>query len=185
MSTDRPTLRLAHVVERTRSEGPGLRTAIWAQGCTILCPGCCNPELFTARGGRDVPIDEVVASCDGVEGLTVVGGEPFDQPAGLAALMAALPAELSRIVFTGYRLEELEARRCAHIDAILAELDVLVDGRFDASRPDDQRRFVGSTNQRVRFLTDRHGPDDFRGSATMELRYKDGKVVVVGWPAWR
>lgn len=179
------TLRLAHVVERTHSEGPGLRTAIWVQGCTIRCPGCCNPELFGTRGGRETPIEEVVARCEGVEGLTVVGGEPFEQAEGLAALIAALPSECSRLVFSGYAIEELRARGCPHTDAVLDGIDVLVDGRYDASKPDDSRRFVGSTNQRVHFLSARYGPDDFSGGATMELRYKDGKLVVVGWPAWR
>jgi len=183
--TERPTLRLAHIVTKTHSEGPGLRTAIWTQGCTIRCPGCCNPELFGTRGGRDVSIDEVVASCGEVEGLTVVGGEPFEQPEGLAALVDALPRHVSRLVFSGYRLEDLRSRGCRYTDAVLAGLDVLVDGPYDASKPDDSRRFVGSTNQRIHFLTDRYGPDDFRGPATMELRYKDGKLVVVGWPAWR
>ncbi|MEN0066351.1 MAG: 4Fe-4S single cluster domain-containing protein [Myxococcota bacterium] len=180
-----PTLRLAHIVEKTQSEGPGLRTAIWVQGCTIRCPGCCNPELFTKKGGRQTSLDEVIAACDGVEGLTVVGGEPFEQTEGLAALMQALPSSLSRLVFSGYRREELEARGCLHTDTILANIDVLVDGQYDSSKPDDSRRYIGSTNQRVHFLTDRYGPDDFRGEATMELRYKDGKLVVVGWPAWR
>ncbi len=178
-------LRLAHIVTKTHSEGPGLRTAIWVQGCTIRCPGCCNPELFTKRGGRDTSLDEVVAACDGVEGITVVGGEPFEQVEGLAALMDALPAELTRLVFSGYAIEELRERDCPHTNRVLETVDVLVDGRYDATKPDDSRRFVGSTNQRIHFLTDRYGPDDFRGEATMELRYKDGRLIVVGWPAWR
>lgn len=178
-------LRLAHIVRHTHSEGPGLRTAIWVQGCTIRCPGCCNPELFTKKGGTVTEPAEVIAACEGAEGLTVVGGEPFEQAEGLAALLQAMPADLSRLVFSGYRLEELQARKCPHTDAVLANLDVLVDGRYDASEPDDSRRYIGSKNQRIHFLTDRYGPDDFRGSATMELRYKDGKLVVVGWPAWR
>lgn len=184
-STRLPTLRLAHIVERTQSEGPGVRTAIWVQGCTIRCPGCCNPELFTKRGGTETVIADVVERCHDVEGLTVVGGEPFEQVEGLAALVRALPAGCSKLVFSGYAIEELRARACPHTDAVLDHIDVLVDGRYDASKPDDSRRYIGSTNQRVHFLTDRYGPDDFRGSATMELRYKDGKLTVVGWPAWR
>ncbi|MEM6928392.1 MAG: 4Fe-4S single cluster domain-containing protein [Myxococcota bacterium] len=178
-------LRLAHIVEKTRSEGPGLRTAIWVQGCTIRCPGCCNPELFTKRGGRETSIEAVIARCEGVEGITVVGGEPFEQVEGLAALLEALPRHVSRLVFSGYAIEELRARHCADTDRVLAQLDVLVDGRYDATKPDDSRRFIGSTNQRVHFLTDRYGPADFSGSASIELRYKDGKLTVVGWPAWR
>ena len=180
-----PTLRIAHVVRDTQSEGPGRRTAIWVQGCTIRCPGCCNPELFTTRGGTERRIEELVAEAEGMEGITVVGGEPFEQASGLAALVHALPEHQSVMVFSGYRLEELQARGCAGTERALAGIDVLVDGRYDAALPDASRRWIGSTNQRVHFLTDRYGDQDFVGERSIELRYKDGELVVVGWPAWR
>lgn len=174
-------LQVAHLVPRTQAEGPGLRTAVWVQGCSIRCPGCCNPELFTTRGGTSMAVEHVVQAAEGTQGITVVGGEPFEQAAGLAALASAR-GDLSLVVFSGYRREHLEARACPDTQAVLAQLDVLVDGPYDRQRPDPHRRFVGSTNQRIHFLTDRYGPADFEGPRTVELHYKRGSLTVVGWP---
>ncbi len=179
-----PLLRVAHVVVDTRSEGPGRRTAVWVQGCRIRCPQCCNPELFSSRGGELVDAASIVVRAQGTEGLTVVGGEPFDQSDGLAALVEAA-GELSVVVFSGYTLEELRGRGDPATDRVLASVDVLVDGRYDRDRPDPERRWVGSTNQRIHFLTDRYGPADFEGPRTVELRFDGEELTVVGWPAWR
>lgn len=174
-------LLVAHVVHGTQAEGPGVRTAIWVQGCSIRCPGCCNPELFTTRGGEGMSPPDLVAQAVGIQGITVVGGEPFEQPEALAEL-ARVRGALSMVVFSGYPLEDLRARACPHTHAVLDSIDVLVDGPYDQARPDPHRRFVGSTNQRIHFLTDRYGPRDFEGPRTVELRYQRGSVTVVGWP---
>ena len=185
------TLRLAHIVEKTRSEGPGVRTAIWVQGCTIRCPGCCNPELFSRRGGRDTPIGEVVARCDGVEGITVVGGEPFEQPEGLAALDAVRLPEfaVTRLVFSGLPDRgAARARDCStHQLRPRHGIDVLVDGRYDGSSKPDDTRQVRRLQEPADSLSCPTGTARMTSGAhaTMELRYKDGKLVVVGWPAWR
>ena len=79
---EEPRLRLAQVVPCTEAEGPGRRFAIWFQGCPLRCPGCCNPEMLPFEGGRDVPLSEVVlqveaVAAEGVEGVTLLGGEGF------------------------------------------------------------------------------------------------------------
>ncbi|HGG57662.1 MAG TPA: 4Fe-4S cluster-binding domain-containing protein, partial [Nannocystis exedens] len=48
----RLALQIAHIVAITEAEGPGRRFALWVQGCSLHCPGCCNPELFAAAGGQ-------------------------------------------------------------------------------------------------------------------------------------
>ncbi|HET8646986.1 MAG TPA: 4Fe-4S cluster-binding domain-containing protein, partial [Vicinamibacteria bacterium] len=82
-------VRVAARVPVTEVEGPGARFALWVQGCSIRCPGCCNPHLFPARGevvSVDALVAEVKAVRGRIEGLTLLGGEPFDQPAPLAVL---------------------------------------------------------------------------------------------------
>ena len=87
-------LRVAARVACTAAEGPFLRHAVWVQGCTLACPGCCNPELFPAAGGRWRAVSELRAelgearALHGVEGLTVLGGEASEQLAGATALIA-------------------------------------------------------------------------------------------------
>ena len=177
-------LRIALVVPSTEAEGPGRRTAIWLQGCTIRCPGCCNPELFSRSGGREHTVAELLGQVpSGVEGVTVLGGEPLDQPEGLTALAAAARASgLTVVVFSGYHREEVERRA----PGLLADVDVLVDGPYDASQPESgatrPRRWIGSANQGLHFLTSRYDAHDFHGANTVELRLRAGVVVVNGWP---
>src|SRR6059058_1112658 len=89
-------LRVAQVVSTTEAEGPGRRFALWFQGCPLRCPGCCNPEMLPFDGGHDVPVIEIVqlvfdaAERDGVEGITLLGGEPLAH--------AAAGAELAKLV---------------------------------------------------------------------------------------
>jgi len=186
-----PSVQVAQVVPRTEAEGPGVRFAIWVQGCTIRCPGCCNPEMFPRSGGTTLSVDELlrhVADTRGIEGISLLGGEPFEQAAPLVALARAVQgAGLSVMIFTGYRLDELRRSGDRATLDLVAASDLIVDGRFERELPDRARRWVGSTNQEIHFLTPRYAPDDprFREANTVEihLRPKDGLVVVNGWPA--
>jgi anaerobic ribonucleoside-triphosphate reductase activating protein len=187
-------LRVGAIVERTSAEGPGARFALWAQGCRIRCAGCCNPQFFAARGGERVTVDALLerlrAAGKGVEGVTFLGGEPFDQADALAELAAGARAlGLSVVTFTGYLLEDLEARRHRGVSALLAATDLLVDGPYDRTRPESARRWAGSTNQRFHFLTRRYapgielpGPGEPLRRIELELA-PDGTVRAHGWPA--
>jgi anaerobic ribonucleoside-triphosphate reductase activating protein len=183
-------LRVATIVDGTEAEGPGRRWAIWLQGCTIRCAGCCNPEMFDPRGGSERRVDELAALVgDGVEGITVLGGEPFEQAAGVAALAEAVRARGKTVmVFSGYRLEELRARPDA--GALLAACDLLVDGRYDNAQPEPAppvgRRWIGSANQVMHFLTPAYAPEDprMRAANTIEIRVAaGGGVTINGWPS--
>ena len=181
-------LRVAQIVENTEAEGPGHRFALWVQGCSLRCPGCCNPEMFSAdKGGAVHDVEALVQrvlSVPGIEGLSVLGGEPFEQPEALAELCTRLQEEhRSVMVFTGYTLEELRARPSPHVSRALAAIDLLVDGRFDATRPDTRRRWIGSTNQTLHFFTARYSPADFHAANTVELRFENGALTINGWPA--
>jgi anaerobic ribonucleoside-triphosphate reductase activating protein len=195
---DRPAtgagvLRVGARVPLTRAEGPGARYALWLQGCSIRCPGCCNPHLFDASVGRSVPVavllSELRAWRTEIEGVTVLGGEPFDQPEGLLSLArGARGLGLSLIVFSGYTLEDLLVRGEPSVQALLGAIDVLVDGRYDASRPERERLWVGSTNQRFHYLSGRYTPAIERPgpgepSQTVEVRIgADGRLSANGWP---
>ena len=187
-------LRVGARVPVTRAEGPGARYALWLQGCSIRCPGCCNPHLFEPSGGERVAAAVLVAEMRGVrdeiEGLTVLGGEPFDQAEPLLpVLRGARDLGLSVAVFSGFTLEELRARSEPAVRDVLATIDVLVDGRYDASRPEVARMWVGSTNQRFHYFTDRYtsaierpGPGEPLRSVEIRLG-PDGRLSANGWPA--
>lgn len=185
-------VRVGGRVPVTEVEGPGARFALWVRGCSIRCPGCCNPHLFE-RGRESIPVDRLLDEVRGVlahvEGLTLLGGEPFEQAPALARLAAGVRAlDLSVMTFTGYTLEHLRARGDAGTDALLAATDVLVDGPYLAHRPERRRRWAGSENQRFHYMSSRYSPaietpgegEPLRG---VEVRLSmDGRVLMNGWP---
>lgn len=182
-----PVLSVAQIVPVTEAEGPGVRFALWFQGCPLRCPACCNPEMLPFQGGTPTPLADVLRqldAADGVEGITLMGGEPTAHAPGAAALArAARQRGLSVMTFTGFLLEELRARRDPDIDALIDHTDILVDGPYDRNRPDAARRWIGSTNQRVHFLTDRYHLDErWRKANTLEIRLIGGELTVNGFP---
>jgi anaerobic ribonucleoside-triphosphate reductase activating protein len=189
------SLRVGARVPVTRVEGPGARYALWVQGCSVRCPGCCNPHLFDAALGSVVTVETLLAEVEQArpanEGVTLLGGEPFDQPAAVAGLAAGTRAlGLSVMTFTGYTLEELRARADAAVDDLLRATDVLVDGRYEAAHPERRRLWVGSENQRFHYLTDRYSAEIELPAAGQPLREveirigADGRVLGNGWPVW-
>lgn len=182
-------LRVAQIIPSTEAEGPGRRFALWVQGCSLRCPGCCNPEMFAPdKGGQFFELDALLVHLDAVrdvEGVSILGGEPFEQPEALAAFCAAVKARrLSVMLYSGYTLEELKAKSDPHVDALLATADLLLDGRFDQTKPEKTRRWVGSTNQVLHFFTSRYRADEprFTTSNTVELRFVNGQLTINGWP---
>src|SRR3989440_11318807 len=88
---DEAFLKVAQIVAATEAEGPGIRFALWFQGCPLRCPGCCNPEMLPFQGGTPTTVAEVLrqieqARASGIEGITFLGGEPTAHAAGAAAL---------------------------------------------------------------------------------------------------
>lgn len=181
-------LTLAKVIARTTAEGPHERLALWVAGCTLACPGCCNPDLFDpAAGDRfDAPALERLldrAAADGLDGVTVLGGEPLQQLDGLTRFLAAAHARrLGTIVYTGYPLEQ--ARALPGFSAMWERVDTIVDGPFDARRPELRRRFIGSANQRLQHRTERYAdPSLWRGPTRVEIHVDaQGNVEAHGLP---
>lgn len=178
-------VRVSRVVHGTTAEGPGLRTAIWFQGCSIRCKGCVNPHLFNLRGGTLIPVEQIIkeAITSSVEGLTLIGGEPFDQPEAGHALAAAAHAEgLGVIVFSGYEYETLNTKD-SHSRAFLDSVDLLVDGPYQDWNPEEERALVGSRNQRFIHFSDRYDtyrPELERNRVDVRIR-PDGSIEVAGF----
>jgi anaerobic ribonucleoside-triphosphate reductase activating protein len=173
-------LNLHRIVDVTAAEGPGLRCAVWTQGCSVRCPGCFNPQTWTTRGGTLLPWQHLVSrvlGISGIEGVTLLGGEPFDQPAPLGEFAAAVRAEgLSVMTFTGRVLEDLPPSK------LLDSTDLLVDGPFLADRPETSRPWVGSVNQRFHFLTGRYDESIFTTPNRLELTIApDGAIELNGF----
>src|SRR3954465_15431956 len=122
-AADPDRVAVARFLASTSAEGPGERTAVWVQGCSIRCPGCFNPHLWTIRGGRPTPVPDLARRIvsAATTGLTFLGGGPFDQAASLARVAATVQkAGLSVMTFTGYQYEQLTG--LAHDRSDVADL---------------------------------------------------------------
>jgi anaerobic ribonucleoside-triphosphate reductase activating protein len=156
------TIRLGHGLDRIRASlhnGPGWRGSIWLQGCRLRCTEIClNPHLLNPRGGQVVAVQAVVEQlralsdtwCHPVEGVTILGGEPSEQPDALAALLqGAQSFGLTTMVYTGRTHEQLAA---TEVDW-LRHTDLLVDGPFVDAEYDEALPWRGSRNQRLLCLS--------------------------------
>jgi len=135
------------------ANGVGVRVSLFVSGCTHHCPGCFNEEAWETE-------EEILDALapDYIEGLTLLGGEPFE-PENQKALVPFLEKVRERYpqknlwCYTGYTLEQDLLRdsraRCGYTDRMLSMIDVLVDGRFVEALKDISLPFRGSSNQRI------------------------------------
>ena len=151
----------------------------------MACPGCFNPETPARGTGTSMAVAELASRIavlvrEGVAGLTISGGEPLEQISAVTALVLAVrrQVDLSVLLFTGFSWDE--ARALPGAEALLAALDVVIAGRYDHAHRLG-RSLLGSANQTIHFLTDRHGPADFDDIPEAELFIgPDGQVVATG-----
>ena len=142
-------------------DGEGVRCSLYTSGCPFACGGCFNEAAWSFRYGQvfdDVLADRIADDLahEAVQGLSLLGGEPFLSTGVCLRVVRRLRREHGRAkdvwCWTGYTFEELLAEADAGQDdkaALLAELDVLVDGRFELTQKDLTLAFRGSRNQRV------------------------------------
>ena len=154
-------LNIAHIVEATEAEGPGLRFVVWVQGCLKRFRGCCNGDLLKIRPAHIMSSTQIKEQLfqakqkySNLEGITFLGGEPFLQAQGLADIaQLAQQMGLSVMVFTGYLLEELNEQQFSGSLKLLTYTDVLIDGEFDQNQQETERNWVGSRNQKFHYLS--------------------------------
>ena len=173
------TISLYGTVPDSIVDGPGLRYAVFVQGCSHGCPGCHNPESQPAEGGTETTLAALLADirANGLaHDVTLSGGEPFEQPKACAALAAELKRNGYGIwCYTGYLYDDLAGRAEAArtqqaqreeagltgnaltegiaddlaVGDLLDSIDVLVDGPFVESRKSLELKWCGSSNQRL------------------------------------
>lgn len=178
-------MRINSILEVSEANGPGKRGVVWVQGCDRHCAGCFNQETQNPNKGKDVSIEEIFShfNTDILEGITVSGGEPFDQPFDLEKLLKKAKLEgLNTLVYTGYYYEELAGGNLAHI---LKLCDYIIDGPYIKDNP-SKCRWAGSGNQR--FLELENGK--IKKDLTVDKEYcqtaeiiidESGNVIITGF----
>ena len=172
------TLRMYGTAPESIVDGPGLRFSVFVQGCTHHCPGCHNPESQPSDGGYLCEPADIVHEIHKnklIHGVTLTGGEPFEQVEGVFELAQLLKAEGYDLwIYSGYLFEDLMAGH-PHEKApdLLALCDVLVDGPF-----------VEALHSYVESACDRSSRNaQERGSSALETghdRFRGTEFVVEG-----
>ncbi|MDY0202105.1 MAG: 4Fe-4S single cluster domain-containing protein [Bacteroidales bacterium] len=132
--------------------GEGKRIGIWVQGCSLGCKGCVNKTLWNNTGGKSISIVDlfnwVVSFQNDFNGITISGGEPFQQYEQLIAFLHLIKSKtyLNAVCFTGYYFKELVELFPDKL--FLKYIDTLIDGRYIDERHDDSN-LKGSLNQTI------------------------------------
>jgi anaerobic ribonucleoside-triphosphate reductase activating protein len=188
------TVRLAKLHHPVTALGPGVRAGIWFQGCTLACPGCLSRDTWEADESRRVPVSSVLewlAGLPGLDGVTISGGEPFQQVAALRELLEGLQEwrrsrSLDILIYSGYVISRLS--RDEESRDILKLCDAVVTGPY-VERLNDGSPLRGSANQQLVPLSPlgrrRYGSDDMDGRR-MQVCVEDGaegrRVYYIGIP---
>jgi len=144
-------LRIADIIDDSIVDGPGLRLAVFVQGCKHNCPGCHNPQTHDVNGGREVDTSYVLERFFQnplLDGITFSGGEPFLQSAPLSLIAEKIKEKgFNVIIYTGFVWEELIANK--DYMSLLKYADILIDGPFIQELKSYDLDFKGSSNQRT------------------------------------
>ena len=178
------TLRIDSLQWPVTVLGYGARIGIWLQGCSIGCPGCCAKHTWDADAGKSVALADVLAwvrrlPLGEVDGVTITGGEPFEQPEALARLVAMLRnrkevdfgREVDLLCYSGYPWGRLVHR---HGD-VLRGLDAVVAGPYVDRLP--VRWLRGSSNQTVHLLS-RLGRERYGDATEREPERRNALQIV-------
>lgn len=146
-------MRVYGLVQDSIADGPGLRFVVFVQGCPHHCEGCHNPDSHDFTGGTEMSvyrIAEYMRQNPLIDGLTISGGEPFEQAYKCFLLAsAAHHAGLNVWCYTGYTFEHLRDNGTEDQKKLLQEVDVLVDGPFILAERTLSLPWRGSRNQRI------------------------------------
>ena len=157
--------KIAGIYWDDTAAAPGISLSVYFSGCHFHCPGCHNPEAQDFNYGEEYNLDirqEIMKKLNknGVmRTLNILGGEPLnDENIGdvlnLIGWCKLDYPDLKIYVWTGYTIEELEARDDADVMCVLRNITCLIDGRYEQDKRDTTLPLRGSSNQRIIMMED-------------------------------
>ena len=179
-------MKIYRIIKNTTVEGPGKRFCIWVQGCSRHCQGCFAKETWDFSLGVSYSVSELfemIKKQNNIEGVTFLGGEPFEQKDELLELIKLVKCEnLSVVCFTGFTIEDLKSKNDSVINELLGNIDLLIDGGFEIQNFDLSRPWVGSSNQRYIFLSNRYNYSqimEYKNKIEMRIA-SNGELLING-----
>lgn len=157
--------KIAGIYWDDTAAAPGISLSVYFSGCHFHCPGCHNPEAQDFNYGREFDLDirmEIMEKLNknGVmRSLSILGGEPLcdENICDVLSLIGWCKVDypdLKIYVWTGYTIEELEARDDDDVRAVLRNITCLIDGRYEQDKRDTTLPLRGSSNQRIIMMED-------------------------------
>lgn len=177
-------INIHSTIKSSRVNGPGDRFVIWTQGCRKMCKNCYNPETWSHYKNNLVDIDSLVEEIknSSVSGVTISGGDPFEQPEELFYLLREIKQlDLSDgvIVFSGYMIEEI--RGDSKLEKCLDYIDVLIDGLYIEEKR-ITNGLAGSSNQQFHYLSDKISSDSIEIDQEVEIHLLGELIQITGFP---
>ncbi len=177
-------INIHSTIKSSRVNGPGDRFVIWTQGCRKMCKNCYNPETWSHYKNNLVDIDSLVEEIknSSVSGVTISGGDPFEQPEELFYLLREIKQlDLSDgvIVFSGYTIEQI--RGDSKLEKCLDYIDVLIDGLYIEEKR-ITNGLAGSSNQQFHYLSDKISSDSIEIDQEVEIHLLGELIQITGFP---
>lgn len=148
-------IKVAGLVEESIVDGPGIRFVVFVQGCRHKCEDCHNSHTQNFDGGEYMSVDTLVNKVKEnplIDGVTLSGGEPFEQSRAVSKLAKQLKKLNYHIItYSGYTYEQIQDKKLGQpsYKDLLDNTDILIDGRFEKKRRNLTLNFRGSENQRI------------------------------------
>ncbi len=154
-------IKIAAISKESIVDGEGMRMTVFLQGCKHNCIGCHNPETHDFNGGEYIDAEEILNNYDNrLDGITLSGGDPLYQAKEIIGLVKEIERRnINLWIYTGFSIEEIlgyvngDIKSNSEINddmiEVLKHTDVLVDGRFVEQLRTLDKKFVGSSNQRL------------------------------------
>ena len=164
--------------------GPGKRWVLWTQGCTLACKSCWNTQTWAKHGGKEISISTLVESItcqEDIEGITILGGEPFQQLDGIAELIKSVKQlGLTVMLYTGYEKAEFNDLMWQCFNSS----DLVIAGRYRHDLRDVGLIWRGSTNQILESPTGYYDVTKFEESQEVEIHidHETNEVTLTGYP---
>lgn len=178
-------LNISNVDSSSYIYGPRQRYVVWLQGCTLACPGCWNVDMWPHKEKQLIHREKLlndILSTSGIEGVTLLGGEPLQQIDNVQWLIESLKASnFGVMLYTGYERSEIEANEA--YSRSLNYVDILVSGRYVQEKRNTGLLWRGSSNQEVTFLSDRYANYEVQEQNQVEIEIDEfGRETILGFP---
>lgn len=182
-------MQIERTVSGVTTLGPGKRLAVWVNGCFRKCKGCVSPRLRLFNPLNEVDIEEYFSVFDlkNTGGVTISGGEPFEQARELYRLVTYFRVRGidDILIYTGYTIEELRSKNDEYVDGVLSKIAVLIDGPYVLEKDSGTGNLKGSDNQRIIVLNERYRrkyAGYYRKKRKMRTLAAGNLVLAVGIP---